>query len=115
MTSQQFAADRLAAFGRGDVDAIVAQYQPDAVVITPQGTMRGTAQIRQMIEGIIGEFARPGVSFELMHQAAEGPVVNFVWTAKTESNVYDLGTETYLLVDGKAAYQTFAAKITPKH
>src|SRR5437763_9621723 len=115
MTSQQFAADRLAAFGRGDIEAILAQYQPDAVVITPQGTMRGTIQIRQMIESIIGEFARPGVSFELMHQAAEGPVVNFVWKAVTGSNVYDLGTETYLLVDGKAAYQTFAAKITPKH
>jgi ketosteroid isomerase-like protein len=115
MNSQQFASDRLAAFGRGDVEAIVAQYQPDAVVITPQGTMRGTAQIRQMIEGIIGEFAKPGVTFELMHQAAEGPVVNFVWKADTGSNVYDLGTETYLLVDGKAAYQTFAAKISPKH
>ena len=114
MTSQQFASDRLAAFSRGDVEAIMAQYQPDAVVITPQGTMRGTAQIRPMIEGIIGEFAKPGVTFNLLHQAAEGPVVNFVWKADTGSNLYDLGTETYLQIDGKAAYQTFAAKMSPK-
>lgn len=51
------------------------RYSDDAVVITPQGTLRGRAQIQGMIEGVITEFARPGVQFTLLHKAAEGPVV----------------------------------------
>jgi ketosteroid isomerase-like protein len=114
MTAEDFANARLAAFGRGDIDAIVAQYADDAVVITPQGTLRGPAQIRGMIETIIAEFAQPGVSFELMHRAAEGPVANFVWRAETNANVWDLGTETYVLENGRVAFQTFAGKFQPK-
>jgi ketosteroid isomerase-like protein len=114
MTSQEFAEARLAAFGRGDVEAIVGQYADNAVVITPQGTLRGPAQIRGMIEGIIAEFAQPGVKFELIHRAAEGPVANFVWTAETGRNVWDLGAETYVLEGGKIAFQTFAGKSRAK-
>ena len=112
--TRQFMADRLAAFGSGNVEALLAQYRADAVVITPEGTLRGANQIRGMIEGVVGEFAVPGVKFELLHQAAEGPVANFVWKAETLKNVYDLGVETYLLEDGKVAFQTFAAKATAK-
>jgi ketosteroid isomerase-like protein len=39
--TQKFANDRLAAFGKGDVASLVAQYRDDAVVITPQGTLKG--------------------------------------------------------------------------
>jgi ketosteroid isomerase-like protein len=112
--SQKFASDRLTALGKGDVAALVAQYQDDAVVITPRGTLRGPVEIRGMIEGIIAEFARPGVKFDLISQSAEGPIAAFMWTADTATNVYDLGAETYVLKAGKVAYQTFAAKVSPK-
>jgi ketosteroid isomerase-like protein len=112
-SAQKFADDRLAAFGRGDVAALVAQYRDDAVVITPEKRLAGP-QIRGMIEGIIAEFARPGVKFDLIARAAEGPIATFVWKAETARNVYDLGSETYVLKDGKVAYQTFAAKVTPR-
>jgi ketosteroid isomerase-like protein len=114
MTTEEFADARLAAFGRGDVNAIVAQYADDAIVITPQGTLRGQAQIRGMIEGIIAEFAQPGVKFDLISRAAEGPVANFTWSAETNANVWDLGAETYVLANGRIAFQTFAGKMRPK-
>ena len=66
-----------------------------------------------MIEGIIGEFAQPGVTFELLSQHAVGPIVSFTWTAQTASNDYRLGAETYVLEDGLATFQTFAASVTP--
>jgi ketosteroid isomerase-like protein len=112
-TARQFADDRLAAFGRGDAAALVAQYRDDAVVITPQGKLAGP-QIRGMIEGIVAEFAQPGVKFDLIAREAEGPVATFVWKAETARNLYELGSETYVLKDGKVAYQTFAAKVTPR-
>jgi ketosteroid isomerase-like protein len=112
--AEEFAAARLAAFSRGDVDALVAQYTDTAIVITPQGRLEGCDQIRGMIEGIIAEFGRPGVSFELLSQHAVGPIVAFTWKAKTAANDYHLGAETYVLEAGLAAYQTFAASVTPR-
>ena len=114
LTSAQFATDRLAAFGRGDVGAILDQYADDAIVVTAAGVLRGKAQIRAMIEGIVGEFAQPGVQFELASQQAIDHVVMFTWSARTGANVYDLGAETYVLENGRAVVQTFAAKVTPR-
>ena len=112
--AQKFAADRLAFFGKGDAAAILKQYAEDATVITPNGVLHGRAQIKGMVDGIIAEFAQPGVKFDLKSQAAEGPIVTFMWAAETGKNVYDLGAETYVLKDGLAEYQTFAAKVTPR-
>ena len=112
--TRDFMNERLAAFSSGNVNALVGQYRDDAIVITPKGTLKGRSQIRGMIEGIVSEFAQPGVKFEMLYQASEGPVVNFVWTAETGKNVYHLGAETYVLEGDKVAYQTFAARTTAK-
>jgi hypothetical protein len=112
--AEAFAAARLAHFAAGDTAALTAQYAEDAVVISPMGVLRGRDQIRAMIEGIIAEFGQPGVSFELLSQNAVGPVVAFTWTATTGANVYELGAETYVIEDGLATYQTFAARVAPR-
>jgi ketosteroid isomerase-like protein len=112
-SAEAFAAARLAAFGRADVGALVAHYRDDATVISPFGPLHGREQIKGMIEGIIAEFAQPGVSFELISQHAVGPIVTFSWKARTLTNEYHLGAETYVLEDGLVAFQTFAASVTP--
>lgn len=112
--AQKFAADRLAFFGKGDAAALLNQYAEGATVVTPMGVLHGKAQIKGMVDGVIAEFAQPGVKFNLISQTAEGPIVIFVWSAETAKNTYILGAETYVLKDGLAAYQTFAAKVEPK-
>lgn len=114
VSAETFAAERLAAFGRGDIAALVAHYREGATVISPAGPLHGREQIKGMIEGIIAEFAQPGVSFELISQHAVGPIVTFSWTARTGLNDYHLGAETYVLEDGLVAFQTFAASVTPR-
>ena len=114
MTAQQFADARLAAFGKGDVNALMAQYSDDATVFSPMGVMHGKDQIRPMIEAVVGEFSQPGTTFKLNSQAAEGANVAFVWQAETSKNVYDLGVETYVISDGKAVYQTLITKVKAK-
>jgi len=41
------------AFGAGDVDAIMADYAKDAVLITPEGTLKGQTQIRSLFTRIL--------------------------------------------------------------
>ena len=38
-----------------------------------------------------------------------------LWTAETADNVYEMGTDTLVVMDGKIVAQSFAGKITPKH
>src|SRR5882757_1260345 len=40
------------AFGAGDVEAIMADYAGDAVLMTPEGTLKGLAQIRSLFAKI---------------------------------------------------------------
>ena len=82
-------------------------------MITPMGVLHGRDQIKGMIDGIVGEFAQPGVKFTLISQNAEDAVVAFTWSANTARSLYDCGAETYVLKDGMVEYQTFAAKVTP--
>ncbi len=112
--AQKFAADRMAAFGKGDAAALLAQYTEDATAITPMGILHGRAELKGLVDGILAEFAQPGVKMEFLSQISEGDVVTFVWKAETAKNVYEFAAETYVLKDGLAQYQTFAAKVMPK-
>jgi ketosteroid isomerase-like protein len=43
----------LQAFGSGDVDAVMADSDEDAVLIMPDGTLHGTAEIRSGFESLL--------------------------------------------------------------
>jgi len=108
-----FADARLAAFQRGDVKTVIGMYRDDAVIITPDGSLKGAA-INAMMVALFEEFAQPGVTFELISRAAEGDVANFVWRARTNKTEYDFCAETYVLKDGKIAVQTFSGQMRPR-
>ena len=103
------------AFGAGDVDGILEDYAEDSVMISPDGTvLRGPEQIRPMVEQFIAEFGKPGASFDMGQTVIEGDVAYTTWTGETPDNVYELGSETYVISDGKIMAQTVALKATPK-
>lgn len=112
--AESFAQARLAAFGTGDLDALVGQYTEDAVIVTPLGAITGADNIRAMIEGILAEFGAPGTTFNLMTTQAVGDVVAFTWSAETPANSYSFASDNFVLRDGKAAYHIFAAHVQPK-
>ena len=43
-----------------------------------------------------------------------GRVRYIVWTAETADNVYEFGTDTFVIRDGKILAQSFAGTIRPK-
>lgn len=104
----------LASFGAGDLDGILSDYAPDAVLFTPDGPLRGHAGIKPLFETLLAEFARPGAAFTMKRQFVEGNYAYIVWTAETADNVYELATDTFVVREGKIAVQSFAGKITPR-
>lgn len=112
--TEKVLAHHLKAFGDGDLTAILSDYTAESVLLTANGPVMGTEQLRPVFEGLFAEFAKPGASFTLQKQLIEGEIAYIVWSAETADNVYELGTDTFLVRDGKIAVQSFTVKVTPK-
>jgi ketosteroid isomerase-like protein len=107
-------AAHLQAFGSGSVDAILANYSNDAVIIMANGTLKGKEQIRGLFQALTAAFAAPGAKFEMLAQAVEGPVAYIVWKAETAEHVYRIGSDTFVIQGGKIVHQTNVFDATKK-
>jgi len=114
-TTQDVLKHHLACFGKGDLDGIMEDYTAASRLFTPNGVLRGTAAIRELFVTLFSEFAKPGMSFEMLRQEVDGDTAYIVWKAETADNRYELGTDTFVVKDAKIVIQTFAGKISPKH
>jgi ketosteroid isomerase-like protein len=104
----------LKAFGERDLKGVLADYAPDAVLFTSQGSLRGPDAIRPLFQAMIAEFAKPGAAFRMQRQFVEGDHAYILWDGETAENVYELGTDTFVVRDGKIVAQSFTGKIKPK-
>jgi ketosteroid isomerase-like protein len=110
-TTEQTAATlahHLQAIGEG-VDAIMTDYVEDSVIFTPNGPVRGLEAISSFFTEMLGGLP-PGFmeAFEMVQQVAEGEIAYIVWTA---GDLAPLGTDTFVIRDGKIVVQTFAAHV----
>ena len=101
-------------FDEGDLKGILSDYAPVAVFFTPDGPLRGPGEIERLFQAMLAEFGRPGTTFSMKHESVAGDYAYVLWTAETADNVYELGTDTLVVRDGKIVAQSFAGKITPK-
>src|SRR4029077_788726 len=76
--------------------------------------LRGADAMRPLFQALIAEFGKPGAVFSMKQQSVEGEYAYILWTAETADNVYEMGTDTFVVRDGKIATQSFTSKITPK-
>jgi ketosteroid isomerase-like protein len=101
-------------FGEGDLQGILADYSPSAVMFTPDGPLKGIDAIRLFFEALLAEFGQPGTAFSMKVLSIEGDFAYCIWTAETADNVYELGTDTLVVRDGRIVAQSYAGKITRK-
>jgi ketosteroid isomerase-like protein len=115
MTATQEVLDHhLTSFADRNLDGIMADYAPDAVLFTADGPLRGPGAIRPLFVAMLAEFAKPGATFRLLRAFVDGDHAFIVWSAETADNVYELGTDTFVVRDGRIAVQSFAGKVAPK-
>ncbi|MGA2345349.1 MAG: nuclear transport factor 2 family protein [Candidatus Sulfotelmatobacter sp.] len=115
MTSTKDVLDhRLKCFGEGDLEGILADYSRDALLFMPTGLIKGVDAITPVFQHIVSEFTQPGTQFALHQRCVEGDYAYIRWTAETLDNVYDAGTDTFVMRNGKIVAHSFSAKITPK-
>ena len=111
----QVLSHHLRALGAGQLDEVLNDYIEDSVLITPKGPIKGLHGIRAAFEGFLSGLFKPG-TYELALDArhVDGQVAYIVWHAKCASADIALGTDTFIVKDGKILVQTFAAKVEPR-
>jgi ketosteroid isomerase-like protein len=115
MASTKDVVDRhLKCFDECDIEGILSDYAPGAVLFTADGLLRGIEAIRPLFEAMVAEFGKPGATFNMKQQFVEDEYAYILWTAETADNVYELGTDTFVVRDGKIVAQSFTGKVTPK-
>ncbi|MBT4905677.1 MAG: nuclear transport factor 2 family protein [Rhodospirillaceae bacterium] len=113
-TTKRIVEHHLAAFGAGDMAEVMADYSDTSVILTQGGAVRGKDAIQGLFAGLFAEFAKPGASFNLQKFEVDDDIGYIVWNAETADNVYELGTDTYLIRNGKIEIQTLAVQVKPK-
>jgi ketosteroid isomerase-like protein len=89
------------------VEAVMADYADESVLITPTVTYKGRAEIRgfftELLEGASKGFLD---AFQMNRQEISGELAYILWEAKPW---FPFATDTLLIRDGKIVLQTFAA------
>ena len=114
-TTESVLAHHMTCFDKADLAGIMSDYTAESRLFTPNGVLRGSEAIRGLFHGLLEEFAKPGASFEMLRQDVDGETAYIVWQAETADNRFELGTDTFIVRNGKIVIQTFAGKISPKH
>ena len=113
-TTNEVLNHHLDCFGKGDLKGTLSDYAPNAVLFTRDRPLKGIDEIRPLFQALIAEFAKPGARFNMQHQFVDGDFAYIFWSAETSENVHELGTDTFVVRDGKIVAQSYTGKITPK-
>ena len=102
-STQQVLEHHLKSFGERNMQEILQDYTDESVIITPLGTFKGAAGFEALATGLFAEFAKPGASFSMVNQGVDGDVAYVYWTAETADNVYEMGSDTFVVRDRESA------------
>jgi hypothetical protein len=114
VSTQAVLDHHLRCLGAGDLDGLLSDYAPDAVMFTQMGPHRGMDALKSVFTGLIGEFAKPSSVFDVQVRTVEGDYAYIVWSGSTPYNIYELGSDTFVVREGKIVMQSYVAKTRSK-
>src|SRR5580704_8703867 len=71
-TTQAVVNHHLERFAALDLQGVIADYAPDAVMIVPTGVLRGVHEITPLFQDLFAEFAKPGATFDRSEERRVG-------------------------------------------
>jgi len=96
------------AFTQNNMEAVMADYTEESVLITPDATFKGLDEIRKNFENAFITFPRDKTSFQLNKSVVDRDVAYILWQAKTPTLNLTYATDTFVIRDGKIIRQTYA-------
>jgi ketosteroid isomerase-like protein len=109
--SKNIIMHHLSSFQDNDLEAVIADYTNESVLITQDGTYKGPKEIKRFFATLMTHFPKQQSSFELDKVVVNDELVYIVWHATTPSLDVTLGTDTFIIRGGKIYQQTFAGQM----
>jgi predicted SnoaL-like aldol condensation-catalyzing enzyme len=106
--SKNIIMHHLSSFQNNNLEAVIADYTDESVLITQDATYKGPEEIRGFFTALMIHFPKQKSGFELDKFVVNNELVYIVWHANTPSLEVFLGTDTFIIRDDKIYQQTFA-------
>jgi hypothetical protein len=103
----------LTSFQKKDLNALMEDYTNESVFITQAATYKGIEEIKGFFTDLMGYFPPQGSSFTLDKTIVSDDLIYIVWHAKTPRIDIPLGSDTFIIKDGKISRQTFVKSSLP--
>ena len=97
----------LTSFQDHDLEALMSDYTNDSVLITQAETYKGVSEIGHFFAELIKDFPKQRSTFELDKLIVHNELAYIVWHAKTPSLDIALGSDNFIIKDGKIFQQTY--------
>lgn len=96
------------AFKNNDMEETMADYTEESILVTPNATYRGLAEIRKNFEGAFAAFPKDSTTMDVTSTIVAGDIGYMLWTAKTPQFELTYATDSFIIQDGKIVRQTYA-------
>jgi ketosteroid isomerase-like protein len=103
------------AFSAGSADEVIKDFADDAVLIRADTVFEGANAIRGAYSELFDGRFKPGTyEFTLDGEQVVGDIAYIAWRASCAADEILLGTDTFVVRDGKIVAQTYTALVRPK-
>ena len=110
-STENIVTNHLASFRDNDLETLMSDYTSQSVLITQAATYTGFEEIKAFFVDLMPHFPTQKSSFELDKMVVNNKLAYIVWHAKTPSLEVPLGSDTFVMKDGKIFQQTFVGQL----
>ena len=87
-------------FESGSLADVLANYDDNAFLLPPNGSVKGTEALGSYFDVLIEEFGQEGTTLKLGDLRVSDDVAYITWTAETTNNEYEIATDTFVVKTG---------------
>jgi hypothetical protein len=102
------------AFQANDLEQTMLDYTEESILVTPDRTYKGLAEIRENFVFAFTIFPRDSSTFQLDKTVVQGDVGYIIWKANAPQMNLAFGTDTFIIHGGKIVRQTYAGVPAPR-
>ena len=106
--TQQVLQHHWEAFQGNDLEATMADYTEESILVTPDKTFRGLNEIRNNFVEAFKAFPKDSAKLTLNKSLAVQDIGYIIWSAATPTFQLVYATDTFIVQDGKIIRQTYA-------
>lgn len=112
-TTKQVLEHHWNAFKANDLEGTMADYTEESVLITPDKTYKGLAEIRENFVSAFAAFPKDSTTMRLQKSIVQQDVGYIIWNAVTPKFKLSYATDTFIIHNGKIVRQTYAGVAGP--